>query len=58
LCEMPCQKRNEGCQIYNHEEREASDTRHLSHMWDKDVQDREGLAGSIGIRIVREAGHL
>ena len=43
LCEMQGQKGNEGCQIYNYEEREASNSGCMPHMWDEDVQDREEL---------------
>jgi len=40
---MPCQERDEGSQIYNYEEREASNSGCMSHMWGQDVQDRESL---------------
>ena len=43
LYEMPDQEGNEGCQEHNHEEWKASNPGCLSRMWDKDVQDREGL---------------
>ncbi len=43
LCEMSCQKRDEGCQKHNHEEREAGDSGRVPRMWDQDVQDRQGL---------------
>ena len=29
--------------IYNYEEWEASDSGHMPHIWDQDVQDREEL---------------
>ena len=43
LCEMPCQKGNEERQTNNHEERQTSNPRSVSRVWDQDVQDRAKL---------------
>lgn len=40
---MPYQKRNEGCQGHNYEEWETGDSRRVSGMWNKDVQNRQEL---------------
>jgi len=42
LCEVACQKGNEGCQGYNFEERQIGNPRRVSCMRGKDVQVRKG----------------
>jgi len=43
LYEMPHQEGDEGCQSYNHEERQAGDSGGMSHVWHQDVQNRKKL---------------
>ena len=43
LCEMPCQKRNEECQVHSHEERSAGNPGCVPCVRDQDVQDRKKL---------------
>ena len=48
LCEMPCQKGNEGCQEHHHEERQTSNPGCMPHMRNQDVQNRQGLKPVLG----------
>jgi len=47
---------NEGCQIYNYEEREAGNPGCMPHMWDQDVQDRKELKPRLWMSGVSMAG--
>ena len=47
LYEMQGQKGDEGCQKHHHEEREASNSGCMSHVWDQDVQDRQELEPNV-----------
>ena len=40
---MPCQEGNEGCQEYNHEERQAGNSGYMPRMRDQDVPNRKKL---------------
>ena len=55
---MPRQKRDEGCQKHNHEEREAGNAGRMPRMWDQDVQDRQGLELIVKLpECLRKAGY-
>jgi len=49
LCKVPHQKRNEGYQEHNHEEREAGNSGCMPDMRHQDVQDRQELKLILGV---------
>jgi len=57
LREVPSQEGDERRQVYHHEEWEAGYSGCMSHMWDKDVQNRKSITDITPSGIIR-AGYF